>query len=529
MVSIFAFRLLALGSVAFASQSRSDFQSKCTQFADKIHIPNAKVNFVEFVAGGTNLSIPDYPSSCSYGPYQEITVDICRVAMAVTTSNSSELTLEAWFPREYKGRFSSTGNGGISGCIQYYDLAYTAQLGFATVGANNGHNGTSGESFYHNTEVVKDFAYRSLHTGVVIGKELTKAFYEEGFNKSYYLGCSTGGRQGWKAIQKYPNDFDGVVAGAPAINFINLLSWSGHFYPIIGSTSSDTYLTPVEWELVHKETIRQCDAIDGAEDGIIEDPDLCVPVLSPLICPQGVSNSSSCLTSTKVNTAQQVLLPFYGKDGTLLYPRMQPGSEIYASSIMYNGQPFSYSQDWFRYVVYNDSSWSGENFSVADAAVALAQNPYNIQTWDGDLSPFNKAGGKVLHYHGMQDHLISSDDSKLYYSHVANTMDLPPAILDEFYRFFTVSGMSHCSNGDGASNIGQGLQTYAGNDPQDNVLMAMVKWVEEGVPPETIRGTKFSDTDSSVVEYRRKHCRWPRRNVFKGPGNYTDEDSWKCT
>lgn len=116
MAYLLALPLLALGSVASASQSQLAFQSKCAQFADKISIPNAKVNFVEFVAGGTNLSIPDYPSSCTYGSYQEVTVDLCRIAMAVTTSNSSELTFEAWFPREYKGRFSSTGNGGISGC-----------------------------------------------------------------------------------------------------------------------------------------------------------------------------------------------------------------------------------------------------------------------------------------------------------------------------------------------------------------------------------------------------------------------------
>jgi feruloyl esterase len=195
---------------------------------------------------------------------------------------------------------------------------------------------------------------------------------------------------------------------------------------------------------------------------------------------------------------------------------------------MYNGEPFTYSQDWFRYVVYNNPSWSGKNFTLKDAAAALAQNPYNIQTWDGDISPFQKSGGKVLHYHGMQDQLISSEDSKWYYSHVSDTMKLPPSELDEFYRFFTVSGMSHCALGDGPAAIGQGSSTYAGSDPEDNVLMAMVRWVEEGVAPETIRGTKFTDGVGSEVEYRRKHCRYPRRNVHVGPGNYTDEDSWKC-
>jgi feruloyl esterase len=246
------------------------------------------------------------------------------------------------------------------------------------------------------------------------------------------------------------------------------------------------------------------------------------------MCEPNASNTTSCLTSTQVQTVNQVFAPFYGLNGTLYYPRMQPGSENYASSIMYNGEPFTYSQDWFRYVVYNNPSWSGKNFTLKDAAAALAQNPYNIQTWDGDISPFQKSGGKVLHYHGMQDQLISSEDSKWYYSHVSDTMKLPPSELDEFYRFFTVSGMSHCALGDGPAAIGQGSSTYAGSDPEDNVLMAMVRWVEEGVAPETIRGTKFTDGVGSEVEYRRKHCRYPRRNVHVGPGNYTDEDSWKC-
>ncbi|KAJ5613029.1 hypothetical protein N7510_006223 [Penicillium lagena] len=517
--------LLALGSLALANQEA--FKSKCSRFANEIDLPNVKVNFVDFVPGGTNLSLADNPPSCD-ASYQSVSVDLCRVTMAVSTSESSEITLEAWFPREYTGRFLSTGNGGLSGCIQYYDLAYTAQLGFATVGANNGHNGTSGEPFFHHPEVIKDFAYRSVHTGVVVGKELTKKFYDEGFKKSYYLGCSTGGRQGWKSVQKYPNDFDGVVAGSPAINFINLLSWSAHFYPITGPPSSDTYLSPAEWKVVHEEILRQCDTIDGAKDGIIEDPTLCRPILQTLICPSHTSNDPTCLSSAQVQTAQQILSPLYGVNGTLLYPQMQPGSEILAAPIMYNGQPFAYSDDWYRYVVYNDPSWSGTTWTVQDAAVALAQNPYNIQTWDGDLSPFRNAGGKVLHYHGMQDQLISSEDSKLYYAHVSDTMKLPPPDLDEFYRFFTISGMGHCGAGDGAYGIGQGVGTYDGNDPEDNVLMAMVKWVEEGVPPETVRGAKFVDGPGSAVEYKRKHCRYPRRNVYKGPGNWTDENAWEC-
>lgn len=375
--------------------------------------------------------------------------------------------------------------------------------------------------------MVEDFAYRSIHTGVAVGKELTKKFYEKGFDKSYYFGCSTGGRQGFKSIQAYPNDFDGVVAGAPAMNFVNLLSWSAHFYPITGPPSSDTYLSPALWKVVHNEILRQCDDIDGARDGIIEDPDLCHPVLETIICKSN-SNNGKCITGTQANTVRQVLSPLYGTNGTLLYPRMQPGSEVLTSSAMYSGKPFSYSEDWWRYVVYNNPKYNASNWNLRDATVALNQNPYDIQTWDADISAFRDAGGKVLTYHGLQDQLISSENSKLYYRRVAETMNLAPSELDEFYRFFQISGMGHCQGGDGAYGIGNGYDAYNGDKPENNVLMAMVKWVEEGAAPETVRGARFVNGSGSPVQYTRKHCRYPRRNVFKGPGNYTDENAWQC-
>ncbi|KAJ0417825.1 putative feruloyl esterase B-2 [Aspergillus carlsbadensis] len=517
---------LTLGTAAFAQNDK--FQARCENFANEIDIPHVKVNFANYLPGGTNLSLVDNDPSCG-AAYQGVTADTCRIAMAVATSNSSEITLEAWFPREYNGRFLSTGNGGLSGCIQYYDLDYTAGFGFATVGANNGHNGTSGLPFYQAPEVVEDFAYRSVHTGVVVGKQLTNLFYKEGFNKSYYLGCSTGGRQGFKEIQKYPHDFDGVLAGAPAFNFINLLSWSAHFYPITGPVGSETYLSPDEWSVAHDEILRQCDGLDGAEDGIIEDTDLCHPDLSTILCQtDSPANEDNCLTAAQVNTVHEVLSPLRSSNGTVLYPRMQPGSENYAAYIMYSGAPFPYSQDWYRYVVYNNPAWNATKWTVKDAELALRQNPYNIQTWDADLTPFRRAGGKVLTYHGLQDQLISSDNSKLYYHRVLETMKLKPSELDEFYRFFTISGMAHCAGGDGASNIGSRAETASRTDPEDNVLMAMVRWVEEGIPPETVRGAKFTDEAGSSVEYYRKHCRYPRRNVYKGPGNYTDENAWEC-
>jgi feruloyl esterase len=192
------------------------------------------------------------------------------VAMYVATSNTSGITLEAWLPSNWTGRFLSTGNGGVSGCIQYEDIAYGTSLSFATVGANNGHNGTSGKAFYHAPGVVEDFAWRSVHTGVVVGKEITTLFYGKNFTKSYYLGCSTGGRQGMKSAQMFPADFDGIVAGAPAFDFNDLSSWSGWLGVITGfDNTSSGFVDEALWSAVHDEILAQCDGIDGAIDGYV--------------------------------------------------------------------------------------------------------------------------------------------------------------------------------------------------------------------------------------------------------------------
>jgi feruloyl esterase len=405
-------------------------------------------------------------------------------------------------------------------------MIYAAQYGFATVGTNNGHFGDTGVYFYNNKEVLKDFAFRALHTGVVVGKSITKQFYAKGFKKSYYLGCSTGGRQGWKSVQKYPDDFDGVVAGAPAFNFINLINWGARFFPTTGNSSADTFLTTSQWGTVHREIMRQCDDLDGAADGVIEDPDMCQPVFETLLCNSTESDSSSsCLTATQVNSVNTIFSPLYGKDGSFLYPRMQPGSEPLAAYIYYGGTPFAYAEDWYRYVVYSKPSWDPAAWNLNDAAAANTQDPYEISTFNGDISAFQKNGGKVLHYHGLEDPIITSGSSKVYYKHVADTMNLNPSRLDDFYRFFPISGMGHCSPGNGAGSIGQGQSTFVNNSPEDNVLLAMVQWVEKGIAPEVVRGTKLNGT---TVEYRRVHCKYPKRNKYVGPGSYEDENAWKC-
>ncbi|KAF2089281.1 tannase and feruloyl esterase [Saccharata proteae CBS 121410] len=510
-------------SATASAATNTTFDQSCTALAGQVAslYPNASVWFSEVVTAGTNLSLPESDATCET-PSQVVLEDICRLALEMPTSElGSKISLETWLPRNWTGRFASVGNGGLNGCVGYADLAYTSRLGFATVGTNNGHNGTRGNSFV-NPEVLTDFAWRALHTGVVMGKEISKKFYGSDHKKSYYLGCSTGGRQGFKSVQEFPEDFDGVVAGAPGVAFNGLQSLCSRFYTILGAAngSQASWVPTSMWTTIHQSILDQCDGIDGAVDGIIEDPSLCQYRPEALLCANNATSNSSCLTGPQVEAVRSIFSPLYGTDGELIYPRMQPGSEIIAAQGLYNGKPFQYSIDWFQYAVYNDTTWDPLTAGLADYEAALKTIP-QIQTWNGDLSAFKNRGGKLLHYHGLMDAVVSSENSPRYYDYVSSTMNLPSSELDEFYRFFRISGMSHCQDGDGAWAIGNLEYSNAGLDPEKNVLMAMVRWIEEGEAPETIIGTNLESG------YTRAHCKYPARNVHTG-GDPKDPSTWKC-
>lgn len=372
-----------------------------------------------------------------------------------------------------------------------------------------------------------------LHTGVEAGKTLAKLFYGSTVSKSYYIGCSLGGRQGIKGAEKFPGDFDGIVAGAPAVDFNNLYSWRASFFVITGPESSPGFIEPKMWKtVIHDEVLRQCDLIDGVADGIIEDPSLCEFDPEALQC-DSTGKTDECLTPAQVDIVRKVFSPLRWSEGTLLFPGMNPGSEMKTADGLYDGQPWPMSEGWFRYAVYNDPDWNPTNFTVKDAAVADIKDPGGIRTWPSSLARFQDRGGKLLVFHGQQDNQITSFNTPRFYDHLSRGMGYSPVQMDDFFRFFRVSGMFHCNSGPGAWVLGQGGNAAAEGIPFDadhNVLAALVDWVEKGVAPDTMTGTKFvNDTVSLGVDFKRRHCKWPGRNTYLGDGrNPKDPDSWDC-
>ncbi|KAL4920477.1 Tannase/feruloyl esterase [Aspergillus aurantiobrunneus] len=518
---------LALVVSARVPETQSPFQQQCLSLPETLRLPGVNKTASQFVPANSTVGFPNADPTCGRSS-QHVSASLCRVMLQAATSPRSNIQLEAWLPERWSGRFLSTGNGGLGGCIQYEDMEYAAALGFAAVGTNNGHDGMNAQSFLHNPHVIADFAYRALHTGVVLGKDITRTLYGRPHSKSYYLGCSTGGRQGFKEVQSFPDDFDGVVAGAPAFAFNNLTSWSCHFLPLTGPPGADSFIPMDMWPAIHQDVLDQCDALDGLRDGILESPDLCNYNPDRLRC-RAAGQTSGCLTAPQVQTLRKAYSPLRGVDGSLVYPRLQPGAEMTgASQTYFTGQAFG-ATDWWRYAIFNDSTWDPLSLTAEDYATSSHLNLFNIETWEGDLSAFRDRGGKVLHYHGLADGTISSASSPRYYEHVMQTMRLSPAELDGFYRFFRISGMAHCGGGPGAAWIGNTARNTASLEPDENVLMAVVRWVEEGIAPETIRGTAYvNGTQTAGVLFKRRHCRWPYRNVYKGGSADEDEDRWEC-
>lgn len=548
---------LSLG-LPILSISNVSATTNCSSLASALTITglNATVLSSDYIPANTNITIGGGQGLYCQN-YTTPIVDICRVTVNITTSNRSSTYTEIWLPSgaansSWNGRFLSTGGGGLNGCVDYNNIAYTTSLGFAATGDNGGHDGNAGNgtAFLNNADVVIDFSYRARHSTVLAGKQVVQAYYGSAHKKAYYYGCSTGGRQGLKAAQMFPEDFDGILAGSPATDFNHLASWSGHFITLTGLNASDPrYLGLDQWTAVHAEVIRQCDPIDGVLDGILEDSSICPFNPETLLCSEA-NSTSGCLTNTQAQTVRNVFLPLFGLNNTFIYPRLSPSAELAAfmgtgfgalgggligpgpvstlPTLHMSSYPAnSTSQQWYQNVIYNNPTWDPTTFSALSISYAdttdIAHG--NVSSYSGDLSAFRANGGKIITYHGGADPIIAGEQSMRYYNHVSQTMNASNTELDEFYRLFRISGMGHCFGGDGAWAFGQ---SFLAANASDNVLLDLVDWVEQGNAPDRLVGTKWvNDESAEGVEFQRAHCRYPYRTTYtSGDPNITT--SWDC-
>ncbi|EPS41107.1 hypothetical protein H072_4946 [Dactylellina haptotyla CBS 200.50] len=525
---------LALNLPLVFATPQPSFQSKCEALSTSFHADDAQVLVAAYVTAGTNITFPE--SAANTCPKFVISLaDICRLRMNMTTSPTSSVIVEAFMPVDWssKGQRSlMTGNGGLGGCIPYGDMVFGTSLGFAAIGHDNGHAGDNGLPFYNKPQVVKDYVWRALYKAGRLGKKAINHFYTGKIQKAYYMGCSSGGRQGLKAAQDFPDEYDGILSIAPAIRYEGLSAANAHYFKIFGVPGDATFLTLEQWQKVHQMVIAQCDGIDGVLDNVLEDPMKCEPRPEALLCGPGESwAANQCLTSAQVGAIREFYQPYYGNKGKLIMPRMNPLTrEFLGFRVTYGGVPSYFSEGWYKYALYNDPSWSvAADFNLNTYDYDMKKDLFGVSTYKTDLTDLRNSGTKLLQYHGLSDGLISSENTITYYNDVSRTMGLKSSQLDDFYRFFPVSGLDHCYTGDGAWFVGGPVQYSAPGalsiDPSDGALMTMVNWVEQGIAPVTLMGRKLIN---GTVMGERAHCKYPAKQTYKGTGDPDVASSWEC-
>ncbi|KAH7099964.1 Tannase/feruloyl esterase [Auriculariales sp. MPI-PUGE-AT-0066] len=485
-----------------------NLQSRCEAITS-FSTPGLASLSASFLVQGSPIAVSEVCATAWPLPDPFVTsANLCHVTLSINTTESSTTVLEMFLPEKWNQRLLATGTGGFGGCVDFPSVNYGAEMGFAAVGTNAGHDGLSGAPLLHHPEMLTDFVWRSVHTEAVVGKELAHEFYGYPVGYSYYTGCSQGGRQGFRAAEQFPEDFDGIIAGDPALKFNNLISWSG-VVPAPMLDGQPGAMSPADWALVHGETLKQCDTLDGKADGTIAYPEDCDFRPEVLLCSK--FRQEPCLNAAQVDGLRTLYSPVYLTSGELLYPRYDPGSENNGPifNITFGGQFSFLTLDGFRYVVYDNENWDPSTFSDADVEYAIKTNNGDIQTWTGDLRKFKRRGGKMLTYHGTADSIIPSGISPLQYKMTAGMTG--PRAMDDWYALYLVPGMEHCWNLGSTltgpwrfGQLGDVPEPRAAKNTSDyNALLALVDWVEKGQQPNLSGLTDAGET--------RKLCRYPQK------------------
>ncbi|KAK5110439.1 hypothetical protein LTR62_005790 [Meristemomyces frigidus] len=458
----------------------------------------------------------------------------CRAVFTVATTSDSTANAEVWLPENWTGRYMSVGNGGFAGGVNYPDIVWSLRKGFAVMSTDTGHQSSQGDgTWLSNPTAATDWGHRALHLTTLAAKEIAEAFSRCEISKSYYAGCSTGGRQGLNAVQRYPTDFDGVLVGSAIPWQTHTAAWQTYValqqYP--SNKSNPSYIPASMWATIAAAVLSQCDSADGVEDGIIMNPARCTFQPEVVLC----SNNSTmnCLHSAQVENLKRMYRPWLTSSGVLINPGISHSGEA-SFSILMNQRTPQFGPIFYGYAVVNNSNWDWSSISPATVALADEINPGGANAYNADMRPFADRGGKVVQYHGYSDPLIPTYNAAAWYdrlvgffSDIGRGGEVPA-----FYRLFTIPGMGHCAGGPGAwvvDGAGQGGIVPKTDDARHSMIWSLVEWVEgKAAAPESVMGTKFvGDTVGDGVAFERPVCRWPGVAEYCG-GNVTSAGSWSC-
>jgi hypothetical protein len=487
-----------------------------------VKLPDTTITYANFFAVGAKIGA-------------------CRVIGAIHPTEDSNIGFEVWLPfGGWNGKYLAVGELGAAGAINQPGIVEAVRRGYAASSTDTGHVGANQDYAPGHPEKVIDGGWRAKHLEAERSKQFIRLFYDKPAKHSYTSSCSNGGRQALMEAQRFPEDFDGLIVGAPVHDLTHLVVasvWNEQaLWKVPGA-----YLGGSKRAALQAATLASCDALDGVKDGVVEDPRRCHFDPSTLVCPEG-TDSESCLTPPQLNAVRMIMQgPRNPRTGKQIYPG------LFTSA--------SGDDDWRFFLTGSatpGTSWTSQmansflsrkvdevpapgkrdllkfdfdrDVAIVDAKVARVTN-----ATDSNLQSFRKANptGRIIIWHGWEDPAASALRTVDYYQEVVSINPTP----DEFVRLFMVPGMVHCSGGPGPDSFGQMLpqETPLSHSPEHDVLSALEHWVEDGVPPERIVAVKYVDDDPAKGILRtRPLCRYPMTAVYKGIGSTDEAANFEC-
>lgn len=515
---------LILAALMMAGFSRLAWGVSCESLSS-LKLPDTTITSAKSMAAGEFQAPAPMPGM---GAVKDLPA-FCRVVAELKPAKDSDIKMEVWLPTSgWNGKYQGVGNGGFAGSITYAGLANAVKAGYATASTDTGHTGGATDAKWalgHPDRIV-DFGYRAIHEMTLKAKAIIKAFYGEDAKHSYFGSCSNGGRQALMEAQRFPEDYDGILAGAPANFWTHLLSagaWD------VQATMADpaSYIPAAKISALSAAVLKACDAQDGVTDGIVNDPRQCRFDPATILCKDGDSNS--CLTAPEVAALKKLYAGPTNSKGEKIFPgRVEGGEEgpggwplwitgsAPGTSLMYQ-----FTTGFFSNMVFDDPNWDFKTFNF-DNGVKTADDKQakNLNATSPDLKAFKARGGKLIIYHGWSDAAISALNTIDYYNSLSATMGASQT--DQFVRVFMVAGMQHCSGGPGLNSFGQlGIGTTA-PDPQHSISLALEQWVEKGIAPQEIIAS------GQAGKLTRPLCPFPQIAKYKGAGDTSDAASFSC-
>ena len=490
--------------------------------------------------GTTILSAQVVPAGSFFPPdgLKAIDTTACRVVGSIKPTSDSDIRFEVWMPMNgWNGKFLSSGEGGFAGAINYSavgGIADSIRRGYAGGSTDTGHVGGTPDFMPAHPQQLIDYGYRAKHLQAVRSKEVIAAFYGEPANHSYFSSCSNGGRQALLEIQRFPQDYDGVIVGAPANDWVHLLTgfaWNEQALAQPGAALSQSKLQAIE-----NATLATCDGLDGVVDGVATDPRLCRFRPESIACAAG-TDGASCLTPPQVSAVNKITAgPRNSRTGAPLYPGYFTSAAAEARSWptwitgpvqAFFGNGF-FGRFYFRIPAPGVWDFNTLNFD-SDIAGADATMAPILSALVTDFSSFRRSHpkGKIIMWHGWEDPAITAAGAIAYVDRVRHAND----DVNDFFRLFMAPGMLHCGGGPGPNAFGQGYATAPALsiDPEHDVVSALERWVEHGIAPKRIVAAKyFNDDPAQGVALTRPLCVYPKQAKYTGRGSTNDAANFRC-